>query len=294
MLIVDEKNGVVIIGLGRAGRARVAHLSHDPKVRLVGIVSRRAEIGTLDLATALQRQDVNIIVVATENASHAQFVEIALRALKHVVVEFPLCQSAVEAKKLYDLARQKGRILHVELIGLLTRAHENLLELHLARPIARIIMQFQGNMAGWLAAEHTTERWGQLAIGRLHAAIDLAGPLKVQDVAIITTPNSYQIEVKLRSETMKVELHERRGPDLPRQLGVTGWHTDGSEIRVATAETPESGLFARDWAAFAARLASGAVGYASEAEVLHALELAEEISARLSVLAHKQALNDGG
>lgn len=281
MLNFNEQYGVVVVGIGRAGQARAAHLSHAKGCKLAGLVSRRPEFGTLELAEALRRTDVHILVIATENGSHAHLAAMALRANKHVIVEFPLCNSAAQALELYDLAQQHRRVLHVEHIGLLTRAHADLIHLHQTRPFERIVMQFQSDLSRWQAEEHAAGRWGQLAIGRLHAARDLAGPLIIQNVAIIKTPDSYQMTIELRSDTMEVVIHETRAPGLARAASASGRHVDGSEMHVTTAKTPETGLFSRDWEAFYARVDSNVASYLSDQSVIQVLELAEEISDRL-------------
>lgn len=111
-----------IVGFGLAGRYFHAPLLQAAGISVRAIVSRqRAQIAELlpdvsvlaDLATLLQRDDIDLVVIATPNHLHAQQIGAALRAGKHVVVDKPLCLHAAEADLLIALARERGRMLTV-------------------------------------------------------------------------------------------------------------------------------------------------------------------------------------
>ena len=99
-----------------------------------------------DLENLWADSSVVAVAVCTENSAHVELgkpslflillvtsangllVREALRHNKHVLVEYPLCFTHVEAKELFELARERGLVLSVELIGLLSRPHLRLKE----------------------------------------------------------------------------------------------------------------------------------------------------------------------
>lgn len=52
--------------------------------------------------------DVDLVYVATPHPSHAKYVELALKAKKHVLCEKPITLNLEEAKRLYALAKENG------------------------------------------------------------------------------------------------------------------------------------------------------------------------------------------
>jgi predicted dehydrogenase len=62
---------------------------------------------------AATHPDVDLVVIATPNETHAPLAEAALRAGKHVVVDKPFTVTLAEARALCTLARERGRLLSV-------------------------------------------------------------------------------------------------------------------------------------------------------------------------------------
>jgi len=58
-------------------------------------------------------QDIDLIVIASPNDSHASHARAALAAGKHVVVDKPFTLDVVEARELVDLAERQNRLLSV-------------------------------------------------------------------------------------------------------------------------------------------------------------------------------------
>ena len=108
---------VAVVGPGRAGRARIAALEAHPDTRVVAIVARS---GSPSLAEVLADPGVDAVVVCTPNHGHPAQVEAALRAGKHVAVEYPLAPDPGRARGLFELARNSERVLHAEHIELLS------------------------------------------------------------------------------------------------------------------------------------------------------------------------------
>lgn len=73
----------------------------------------RAEI---DVAALLEADDIDVVHICTPNATHADLARRALDAGKHVVCEKPLATNAEDAKRLVDLAAQRGRVAAVPFV----------------------------------------------------------------------------------------------------------------------------------------------------------------------------------
>ena len=272
--------GFVVVGLGRAGRARVRDLQGLPGCRLVGTVSQRPEAATLSLEQALRDPDVDIAVIATENARHAPLAAAFLQAGKHALVDFPLAQDAATARHLFDLAREHRLCLHTELIGLLTPDHAALQAACRNQPPRQLNLAFTGGFDGWLAQEASAGRWGNLAVARLHTLWDLARPLVLQDVAVQADSNGYLLQAHFAGQDdCQVQLREERRPGLARGRTLTGTLADGSPLPELP-EMAQAGLFLRDLRACVERVRSGNErgAYVADAAVLAVLELADALS----------------
>lgn len=64
--------------------------------------------------TVLNDAEVDLVAIATPTASHFSLAKQALEAGKHVLLEKPMCSTAVEAKQLVELAEAKGVQLFVD------------------------------------------------------------------------------------------------------------------------------------------------------------------------------------
>uniref|UniRef100_A0A9L0SAP0 Biliverdin reductase A n=1 Tax=Equus caballus TaxID=9796 RepID=A0A9L0SAP0_HORSE len=124
----ERKFGVVVVGVGRAGSVRIRDLRNPHPssafLNLIGFVSRR-ELGSVEgvpqisLEDALSSQEVEVAYICSENSSHEDYIRQFLNAGKHVLVEYPMTLSWAAARDLWDLAEQKGRVLHEEHVELL-------------------------------------------------------------------------------------------------------------------------------------------------------------------------------
>jgi predicted dehydrogenase len=114
---------VALIGFGYAGRVFHAPLiAATPGLALTVVGSRQgeavrsaypaAEIISDPLA-AVRHRDVDLVVVATPNDTHAPLAEAALRAGKHVVVDKPFTITLAEARALAERAAEVERVLSV-------------------------------------------------------------------------------------------------------------------------------------------------------------------------------------
>jgi predicted dehydrogenase len=114
---------VALIGYGFSGRTFHGPLIRSvPGLRLDLIVSSdpdrvRKQIpeATVEqsLDRALARDDIDLVVIATPNQTHASLATAALEAGKHVTVDKPFTTTVAEARSLAELALARGRILSV-------------------------------------------------------------------------------------------------------------------------------------------------------------------------------------
>ena len=114
---------VALIGFGYAGRVFHAPLiSTTPGLELAVIGSRQSQSaasaypGVLvvsDPLVAARHHDVDLVVVATPNDTHAPLADAALRAGKHVVVDKPFAITLAQARALAATAADVERVLSV-------------------------------------------------------------------------------------------------------------------------------------------------------------------------------------
>src|SRR5689334_11556674 len=99
----DRPFGCVIVGCGMIARFHARAITDVPDLKLAALVSRKREtaqklaesLGVTvdcygDLAQALARKDVDIVIVTTPSGAHMEPAVAAAEAGKHVVVEKPL------------------------------------------------------------------------------------------------------------------------------------------------------------------------------------------------------------
>jgi myo-inositol 2-dehydrogenase / D-chiro-inositol 1-dehydrogenase len=122
---------VGIIGCGGRGTDLAQHLSWlnyvlNPCVEIRAVCdafqSRASSLAELHAPSAtvyqdyrdlLERKDIEAVVVATTDHTHAHIAIAAMRSSKAVYCEKPVCVSVAEAKKLVEVAKQTGAIFQV-------------------------------------------------------------------------------------------------------------------------------------------------------------------------------------
>lgn len=114
----------LLVGYGYAGKTFHAPLLRSTTgLKLTHVASSQAtqvkqQLGfdvtvLADYPAAVQLADIDLVVIASPNDSHAPLAELALRAGKHVVVDKPFALTYKEAKALTALAAQQQRLLSV-------------------------------------------------------------------------------------------------------------------------------------------------------------------------------------
>lgn len=269
----QEKKRVVIIGLGAAGQARQRDLVKDPFFELVGSVQRGEDE---KFKKFLNDPLIDAFIICSPNASHYDFARQSLLAHKHVLVEFPLARTSQEAKELFLLAREHKKVLHTELIGLLTAEHLALKFAVLSRGLSRIKMIAEGGLKSWVTHELQAKHLSSVLNGRLHSLWSLAGPLKFQNLELLDDQSVYEVKIVLQGgDGQEILLHHKRANSLARKIQCDCFDREGEKIEFDS--SPSAGLFAEDLKNFASQLLGGEP-YVSDQVVLDVLTLGDQIN----------------
>ncbi|MEN0062485.1 MAG: Gfo/Idh/MocA family oxidoreductase [Myxococcota bacterium] len=273
-----------VVGVGIAGRARARAIDADPRARLVAVYRGRfaseveaPEVSTLDEALA----SCDVVAIASPSTEHPAQVEAALRAGRHVVVEYPLATVAARAEALYELADDVGRTLHVEHIELLDPPSMTL-RAHVRREVVkRVDVYFE--RAAPLGASAETLALGNVA--RLHRVTALTGPLN-RIVSVDHDGRSLTAELALATGAM-VHATFDQAPDLQRRTvlriqtagGVTWEQVNGTLTRNGAPQTllGVGSLFRRDQLEASAMILDGKPDYVSRERILHVLDMVERL-----------------
>jgi biliverdin reductase len=266
------------VGLGRAGAARVRAAESAGPFALRAIVSRRRELSTASWAEVLARSDIAAVAICTENALHAALADEALRAGKHVLVEFPLAIRASDYEELYRLAAERERVLHEEHIELLTPTHRAWRALLAARtaPVQSAVIESRGGLAGWIGDPERAGFASFAGIARLHLLDDLFGPLALRGVCFRRDERSLALDVEFlgaRGEALRWQHRRAEGLTHHTQLRV---EAEGGALALPRVP-PMGALFAEDAALFAAAIARGAPDAVDVARNLRCAHLAQAI-----------------
>jgi len=113
---------IAIIGCGLIGQKRAKSLAGGQLVACIDSNLKRAEnlavafegcVASVNLNEALDRANVNAVVIATPHDSLAQITAAAITAGKHVLVEKPAARHVSELKPLLELADKHGVLVRV-------------------------------------------------------------------------------------------------------------------------------------------------------------------------------------
>jgi scyllo-inositol 2-dehydrogenase (NADP+) len=114
---------VALFGYGLAGANFHAPLvAYDPRFRLARVVTSRKDqvardfpkaLVSTDADAVLGADDIDLVIIATPNKTHAPLARDALLAGKHVVIDKPFVPEASEGASLIALAEERGRMLTV-------------------------------------------------------------------------------------------------------------------------------------------------------------------------------------
>ena len=267
-----------VLGVGRAGRARVNALRSDPRATLVG--GWRGDPESVGLTGFHSFEDmlqhVDAVAICSPDHFHASQVHTALSTHRHVVCEFPVAASAGEASSLFALAVARDRVLHVEHIELLTPAAAWIREFSIGKTLLGGNVRFSGG------ARPLATSPAHANIARFHRIIDAVGI--PDDVAVERcTPANLAVQL-LYGGDVAVNLDCRMEEGLDRHLemvlefkqGIVRQEdrrvfVDGVEVELEAS----SGLFEADQRSATASILDGAESYIPMERVLDGLSLAD-------------------
>lgn len=113
--------GVAIVGCGLIGRKRAAALGASRLVACADVAPERARVlaapssaaATAEWREAIDRKDVDVVIVATTNDRLAEVAAGSLAAGKHVLLEKPAARSVQELDVVIEAARRHGGLVRV-------------------------------------------------------------------------------------------------------------------------------------------------------------------------------------
>nr|XP_020475283.1 biliverdin reductase A [Monopterus albus]XP_020475284.1 biliverdin reductase A [Monopterus albus]XP_020475285.1 biliverdin reductase A [Monopterus albus]XP_020475286.1 biliverdin reductase A [Monopterus albus] len=281
--------GAVVVGIGRVGLVRIRDMlaplpgSSAENITVKGFISRRSldtqqGVPQISVEEAVNREDIQVAFICTENVSHEDSIRAFLHAGKHVCVEYPMAMSYKAAVELWDLAQEKGVILHEEHIELLTEEYKELKRAVEGKTLQEGTLHFTGEVLktgfGFPAFS---------GIARLTWLVELFGKLSATAATLEEdSGNGYsKLTAKLlTSDNRLLTWIEERGPGCPRAKNINFQFDSCSLTKIPPAPAGAVGLFMQDLIHFSAKLSQQVSPEELQREklrILHCLELAERI-----------------
>lgn len=282
----EKKFGVVVVGVGRAGSVRIRDLK-DPHslafLNLIGFVSRR-ELGSLDevrqisLEDALCSQEIDVAYICSESSSHEDYVRQFLQAGKHVLVEYPMTLSFAAAQELWELAAQKGKVLHEEHLELLMEEFAFLKKEVMGKELLKGSLHFT-------AGPLDEEKFGFPAfsgISRLTWLVCLFGELSLISATLEDRKEDQYLKMTVQLETQSKGTLcwiEEKAPGLKRNRYLNFQFKSGSLENVPNVGIDKK-IFLKDQDLFIQKLlgqVSAEELAAEKKRIMHCLDLAHHI-----------------
>jgi len=156
---------VGIIGTGYAAQRRAEVFQGDRRSRLMTFWGNSkantekfaAQFGITPQDTwqaVVNSPEVDLVLIATINQLHGAIAAAALKAGKHVVLEYPLALDYGTGQKLQRLAQEQGKLLHVEHIELLGGVHQAI-----RANVSKIGEVFYGRYSTIMGQNPAPQRW---------------------------------------------------------------------------------------------------------------------------------------
>ncbi|XP_053409410.1 biliverdin reductase A isoform X3 [Nycticebus coucang] len=245
---------------------------------------QRRELGSIDgiqqisLEDALSSQEVEVAYICSESSSHEDYIRQFLNAGKHVLVEYPMTLSSAAARELWELAEQKGKVLHEEHVELLMEEFAFLKKEVVGKDLLKGSLLFT-------AGPLEEERFGFPAfsgISRLTWLVSLFGELSLVSAALEQRKEDQYMKMTACLETedkRPLTWIEEKGPGLKRNRYLSFHFKSGALENVPNVGVNKN-IFLKDQNIFVQKL----LGQFPEKElaaekkrILHCLALAEEI-----------------
>lgn len=268
---------IALIGIGKVAQSRTQAISEMSCFELAGLVSRRTGVGNKTFEEVLNDSSISAIAISTENTNHVISVRKALEANKHVLCDYPLALSSQEAADLFQLAKERKKILQVEHIALLTEAHQQF-----KKNISSLGKLIHGKFdfqAGWNSSLADISRQGPfpfLAESRLVQLADLFGDFEVVNSHWYSNEKEAEVQLLLRFEKGgEISFSEKRGENLRRERFFTAKFEKGETSWPVLKEV--KGLFKKDLEIFYERISKNCSSYYDEKLMIEVLKKIEKI-----------------
>jgi predicted dehydrogenase len=243
----DEPLRAGVLGFGFAGR-----IFHAPFLQAAGF--EVAAISTADPARAAQaiaeyprvevlaspqqvigRPDLDLIVVATPNSSHAELAIAALEAGHDVVVDKPFAPTSAEAERITATARDTGGVLSVFQSRRFDGDFRTVRRL-LATGSLGTVHRFESRFERWRPAVSVNWRESAMPTAAGGLLYDLGSHLIDQYIALFGAPQTVYAELGLRRPGVVVAddvFLALRGPEVTGHLWMSALAADaGPRFRV--------------------------------------------------------------
>lgn len=126
---------VGLVGTGYAAKKRAEAFEMSEYTQLIAVSGHNSqntqtfcETYAVDRVNSWQDliddNNLDLICICNINRDHGLIARAALKAHKHVIVEYPLALNAIDAEELINLAHTNNKLLHVEHIELLGGLHQ--------------------------------------------------------------------------------------------------------------------------------------------------------------------------
>jgi biliverdin reductase len=275
-----------VIGVGTAGRARAEAIRAEKRSELVAVHRGRhaGDVGVRVVGDVLEAIDLaQAVAVASPTAMHADHVRAVLDRGRHCVVEFPVATTPGAAAALFDLARARGKVLHVEHIELLDPVCTTLASHVRPELVTSATVQFQGQGPPGASAV-------ELAVGnvaRLHRLTAACGPV-ASIRAVEHEPGRLTAELVLKAGGAAAHVTFERAPYFQRKTVLKvvaagrAWHQVNDLLerdRAPVTLIGSGSLFQVDQRRAVTRILEGGPSYVSEARILHVLDVVEALGA---------------
>uniref|UniRef100_UPI0037E8946B biliverdin reductase A n=1 Tax=Semicossyphus pulcher TaxID=241346 RepID=UPI0037E8946B len=281
--------GAVVVGIGTAGCVRIRDIlapmpgSPAEKLTVRGFISRRSldiqqGVSQISVQEAVSREDIQVAFICTENVSHEDYIRTFLQAGKHVCVEYPMTVDHKAAVELWNIAEEKGVILHEEHIELLSEDYKNLKREVQGKALQNGTLHFTG---GPLKAGSGFAAFS--GISRLTWLVELFGTLSVTAATMEedSTINYSKMTARLlTSDNRPLTWIEERGPDINRAKKIHFKFDTCTLTQIPPTPKGAVGLFMQDLIHFSAKLVDQVSKEELQKEkirIFHCLKLAESI-----------------
>ncbi|WP_110643864.1 oxidoreductase [Salinicola sp. CPA57] len=209
---MKESIRVGLVGYGMAGKRFHAPLiSAQEGLSLVAVASRDADKVHVDWPSVpveptpqalFARDDIDLVVIPTPNATHYPLVSEALAAGKHVVVDKPFTVTADEARQLCEQAADAKRLLSVFHNRRWDADFLTVRQLIDTRSLGRIV-HFESHFDRY--RPEVAQRWREDPVPGAGAWFDLGSHLLDQSLVLFGMPDAISLDLACQREGAKVD-----------------------------------------------------------------------------------------